>query len=115
MHPYILSVLKNSKISLPDGSKKPLTSNIDLDEAEFLSLIVSQLETVSLGVEVGLAYGVSAGVICSTASQKNHNYYHIAVDPYQGRDYGFAGVHTVKAVGQDKFRLFEERSDIEIY
>jgi predicted O-methyltransferase YrrM len=111
MHSYITNCLQTASVSLPDGTIKPLTANIDLEEAEFLLSTVSKLGKIDLGVEVGLACGISAGIICSTASLTNPDYQHIAVDPYQGIDYSYSGIETVKSCGYNNIRLIEERSD----
>jgi predicted O-methyltransferase YrrM len=111
MHPYILSSLKKGLAVQPDGSNRLLTSNIDHEEADFLASIISQVNPISLGVEIGLACGISAGVICSEASKTNPEYQHIAIDPFQSMDYNCTGIETVKKCGHNQIQLIEERSD----
>lgn len=111
IHPYILKVLEEKEVSLPDGGRRPLAANIDSEEAEFLFSIVSEIAPLNLGIEVGLACGISAGVICHAASSRNSDYHHIAIDPFQSRDYKLAGVETAKACGTS-IQLVEEVSDL---
>ena len=45
---------------------------------------------------------------------RNSDYRHIAIDPYQRRNYGYAGLETVKLSGYNQIQLIEERSDISL-
>ena len=109
MNPILQEIYKTNFTTTPDGGKVSIgVDSIDRNEAEFLYQIVAELKpTVTL--EVGLAYGISALVICD-ALRKTPSNRHIIIDPFQIRNWrwGGIGLHNLRRAGYEQLIEFHE-------
>jgi predicted O-methyltransferase YrrM len=98
----LLQALASKVAFAPDGTTRPLESNISREEAQDLYSAVRSIQPVC-SLEIGLAHGVSALSILS-AIFANGSGHHYVIDPFQ-KNYancgeamialaGFAGRHT---------------------
>src|SRR4051794_14718465 len=62
-------------------------------------------------LETGMAYGLSTLTICGVHEQRGEGR-HIAIDPYQSRDWGAIGILNLEREGlKERARVIEARSD----
>ena len=99
MNEILECIFSTGEFEGPDGQQIKVRANIPREEGDFLQRIVRSVNpTVSL--EVGLAYGVSAMIICDSL-QRTPETRHIVIDPFQHREtWGFgAGLNNLKKAG----------------
>jgi predicted O-methyltransferase YrrM len=90
MNPVLREILETHTTATPNGDRIPVTDSIDDAEAELLfQILAEQKPTITL--EVGLAAGVSALVICDVL-QKTLANRHIIIDPFQNRQPIWGGI-----------------------
>lgn len=88
MNSVLEKILKTSTVIGPKGEKHPLHSHTSENQCKFLEAIIRQIKA-RVGVEIGLAYGISSLAICEALSHQNSCKHHI-IDPMQDdwRDIG---------------------------
>ena len=98
--------MESGIIKGPDGKLKPLHGHIDFSEGMFCQEIISKTKS-EVGLEVGLAYGISALFICD-ALIKTAKTRHIVIDPYQFIDWDGIGLNNLKMAGYENLIEFYE-------
>jgi len=102
-------IFETNLIPTPNGEKVNIgLTSIDRNEAEFLLQILLELKP-SVTLEIGLAYGISAMVICSTLENISSNR-HIIIDPYQSSQSGYRGIglFNLQRAGFERLIEFHE-------
>jgi predicted O-methyltransferase YrrM len=96
--PDVLLEALSSKVAFaPDGTTRPLESNVSREEAEALySAVRSIRPTCSL--EIGLAHGISALAILAAISANGPLGHHYVVDPFQ-KNYANCGEAMITLAG----------------
>src|SRR3954447_1227736 len=88
--------------AFPEGLPRP--------HAEAIARLVRGLGLTST-LETGMAYGLSTLAICGVHEQRGEGT-HVAIDPYQSRDWGGIGVLNLERAGLSaRARVIEARSD----
>lgn len=83
MHPVLKSMLDTGRCERPNGDFVPIIAQISQREGEFLQTIIRKLKPV-VSLEIGLAFGVSALLICEALSETaTPQTRHIVIDPAQ--------------------------------
>lgn len=110
MNPVLNQLLTTRTVTLPDGRRLPLDSNIESLEGEILAAWIAARQPTRI-LEIGLAYGVSALFICDAIQAlPGVNYY--VVDPYQSSKWHGSGVrHLAEAGYEGVFTFVEEPSE----
>lgn len=86
-------------------------SHISNSEYEFLASIIRGNKEIKRTVEIGCAFGVSAGCICGETADRE-GAHHMIFDPYQTSRWNCEGVNSLKERGYSHFTLREEFSEI---
>jgi len=77
----LLKAFESKVVFAPDGTTRPLDSNISKEEAEALYSAVRSIKPVH-SIEIGLACGISALAILAAISANGSGHHHV-VDPFQ--------------------------------
>ena len=98
-------ILQTGHVRTAGGDKIKANSRISSEEGEFLQEIISEIKPV-VGLEIGLAYGISALFICD-ALQKKSNTRHIVIDPYQfNSSWNGIGISNLRRAGYEEIIQF---------
>jgi predicted O-methyltransferase YrrM len=96
--PDLLLEALSSKVAFaPDGTTRPLQSNVSGQEAEALYSAVRSIEPVC-SLEIGLAHGISALAILAAISANGPLGHHYVVDPFQ-KNYASCGEAMITLAG----------------
>jgi len=97
-----------------DGKRYPLepvTAQVSREEGAVLRQLHSRLKP-ALSIEIGLAYGFSTTHILWAMQEGNYGR-HVAIDPYQYRDWHGIGATRAKLLGmEERFSLIEQHSAV---
>lgn len=96
MNQVLQEILKTSTVVGPKGEKHPLHSHTSEKQCMFLNSIVRQIKA-RVGVEIGLAYGVSTLAICEGLSHEEKSK-HYVIDPMQA-DWHDIGLLNLEKAG----------------
>ena len=102
-------IINQDYVLSPSGTKKPLHSNIDIEELDFITKIIQENQ-YSSSIEIGCAYGLSSLAIAGALN--NHNRKQIIIDPYQSTDWEKIGIQNLEKAGCKDYNLIEEKSEI---
>lgn len=81
MNQVLREIFKSSTVTGPQGEKLPLHSSTSESQCKFLEAIIKQTKA-RIGVEIGLAYGISSLAICEALNHQENPQHHI-IDPLQ--------------------------------
>jgi predicted O-methyltransferase YrrM len=105
--PDLLLQTFDSKFAFaPDGTTRPLESNVSREEAEALYAAVRSIQPV-FSLEIGLAQGISALAILA-AIAANGSGHHYVIDPFQ-KKYADCGEAMIARAGFTDRHTFLER------
>lgn len=107
--PRLKTVLESGQTVSANGEPIKVHSASTIGNIRVLRELIL-LEGFSRTLEVGLAYGASALTILSSLREVSDGggYHHAAIDPFQYKDWGGAGVRLVNDEGfADRFSLHE--------
>ena len=93
------------------GRTLPLQSNVDAAEGQFLAQFIRERPNIIRTLEVGCAQGLSTLHIVEALKGRT-GAYHIALDPFQDKEWVGVGVANLGRAGVDFFELQKERSEI---
>lgn len=102
----LLQALASKVVFAPDGTTRPLESNISREEAEALYSAVRSVDPAS-SVEIGLAHGISALAILAAISS-NGSGHHYVIDPFQ-KNYANCGEAMITLAGLADRHTFLEQ------
>jgi predicted O-methyltransferase YrrM len=102
----LLQALASKVAFAPDGTTRPLESNISREEAETLYSAVRSIQPLR-SLEIGLAHGISALAILA-AIAANGSGHHYVIDPFQ-RNYANCGEAMIALAGLADRHTFLER------
>jgi predicted O-methyltransferase YrrM len=106
--PDLLLEALSSKVAFaPDGTTRPLESNVSREEAEALYCAVRSVQPVC-SLEIGLAHGISALAILAAISANGPLGHHYVVDPFQ-KNYANCGEAMITLAGFAGRHSFLER------
>jgi predicted O-methyltransferase YrrM len=104
--PQVLrEIFETRLVFAPDGTARPLESNVSPAEALELYAAVRNL-CPEFSVEIGLAHGISALAILAAIST-NGKGHHYVIDPFQA-NYGYCGESMIERSGYGDFHSFLE-------
>ena len=108
MNPVLEELFRTGVSPTPEGGSVPLQSHVLADEAEFLARVVRSLRPVAT-LEVGLAMGCSALVLCDAISG-TAGARHVVMDPRQNAKPLWAGIglHNLGRAGYHGLIEFHE-------
>jgi predicted O-methyltransferase YrrM len=106
--PDVLIQALASKVAFaPDGTTRPLESNISREEAESLYSAVRSIQPVC-SLEIGLAHGISALAILAAIFANGSSGHHYVIDPFQ-RNYANCGKAMITLAGfADRHTFLEQ-------
>lgn len=107
----LLQALESKTAFAPDGTTRPLESNISKEEAEILYAIIRCLQPVN-SLEIGLAHGISALAILGAISA-NGTGHHFVIDPFEQK-YANCGEAMIMRAGFADRHTFLERFPEEV-
>jgi predicted O-methyltransferase YrrM len=107
----LLQALESKVAFAPDGTTRPLESNISREEAQDLYSAVRSIQPVC-SLEIGLAHGISALAILS-AIFANGLGHHYVIDPFQ-KDYANCGKAMITLAGLADRHTFLEQFPEEV-
>src|SRR6202030_4588893 len=93
----LLQALASKVAFAPDGTTRPLQSNISREEAEALYSSVRSIQPVC-SLEIGLAHGISALAILAAISANGSSGHHYVIDPFQ-KKYANCGEAMISLAG----------------
>jgi predicted O-methyltransferase YrrM len=100
-------VLRSRVVRTADGETLPLRSHIPPEEGRLLQKVVRESRPpIRIGLEVGLAYGISAMYICEALREVGAER-HIVVDPFQFEQWKGVGLHNLTLSGYSDMVRFE--------
>ena len=103
-------ILNSSKVSDKDGNCVELKGSIDGSEGKYIFNLIKNNPRITLTLEIGCGYGISALFICS-ALKGRQNVKHIIIDPFQYSDYSGMGILNLNRVNCNFFELIPEYSE----
>jgi predicted O-methyltransferase YrrM len=105
----LLQTLASKVAFAPDGTTRPLESNVSREEAETLYSAVRSIQPVR-SLEIGLAQGISALAILAAISANGLGHHYI-IDPFQ-RNYANCGEAMITLAGlADRHTFLEQFSE----
>ena len=111
--PDLLQKALSSKVAYaPDGTTRPLESNVSKEEAEVLYSAVRSIRP-DCSLEIGLAQGISALAILAGISANGPLGHHYVVDPFQ-KNYANCGEAMITLAGFADRHTFLERFPEEV-
>jgi predicted O-methyltransferase YrrM len=108
----LLRALKSKVAFAPDGTRRPLESNISGEEAESLYAAVRSVQPIC-SLEIGLAHGISALAILAAISANGPTGHHFVIDPFQ-KNYANCGEAMITLAGFADRHTFLERFPEEV-
>jgi predicted O-methyltransferase YrrM len=103
----LLQALITKVAFAPDGTTRPLESNISREEAESLYSAVRSIQPVC-SLEIGLAHGISALAILAAISVNGSSGHHYVIDPFQ-KNYANCGEAMITNAGfADRHTFLEQ-------
>lgn len=104
-------IYASGKVEGPDGSLvDAFPEGLPRAHAQEIERLVRDLGLTST-LETGMAYGLSTLAICSVHEERGEGS-HVAIDPYQSRDWRGIGVLNLARAGlAQRARVIEARSD----
>jgi predicted O-methyltransferase YrrM len=108
----LLEALSSKVVFAPDGTTRPLESNVSREEAEALYTAVRSIQPVC-SLEIGLAQGISALAILAAISANGPSGHHYVVDPFQ-KNYANCGEAMITLAGFADRHTFLERFPEEV-
>jgi predicted O-methyltransferase YrrM len=107
MNQLLEEVLKSGVVRSADGEVLPLHSHIPPQEGRFIQRVVRDVRPpITVSLEVGLAYGISAMYICDALREVGAGQ-HIVVDPFQDQQWKGVGLHNLTLSGYADMVRFE--------
>lgn len=108
MNPVLREIFKTSTVTGPKGEKYPIHSFTSEKQCRFLDSIICQIKA-RIGVEIGLAYGISTLAICERLS-KESQFKHYVIDPLQADWHDIGLLNLEKAGFFSKVEFFRDYS-----
>jgi predicted O-methyltransferase YrrM len=102
----LLEALEAKAAFAPDGTTRPLESNISREEAEILYSAIRSIQPTH-SLEIGLAHGISALAILGALSANGAGHHYI-IDPFQQK-YARCGQAMIKRAGFSDRHTFLEQ------
>jgi predicted O-methyltransferase YrrM len=110
MNPLIERIYATKQVEDAEGNIRDIEPGVKHSEGMALYRLI-RARGASETLEVGMAIGLSALFMCQAHKDAGRGR-HTAVDPRQGEEYRFAGVHNVRKAGLEQFfRLLHAPSD----
>ena len=111
-HPVINEIESTKLTTLSDGTRVPVRGNIGSESGEIIQRTI-EVTRPSMGIEVGLAFGISTLYILD-AMQRHGGGLLTGMDPAQhDATWRGGGLHNVRRAGfSDRYSFFEEPSQI---
>ncbi len=109
MNKLVREILAAGKVRLNNGKVIDLHSAIGIDEAEFISNIITK-NKLNAAVEVGCAMGLSSLVIAEALTATGGQMHYI-LDPNQSTQWENIGVNNLRQEDFTNFELIEEGSE----
>lgn len=107
MNHVIEEIYRDRKVIGPDGQViNPFPTSIGRTEGEMLYQVVRH-EHARATLEVGMAWGVSSLFMCQALHDAGGGK-HVAIDPYQGKGFGYAGLKHLERAGLKHLLEFRE-------
>ena len=107
---YAIEILNRGYLLDDDSNKIPLTSNIDIDESDFLFDFICNDKTIKNILEIGCGHGISSLTISSALNNRNDSK-HTILDPLQKSLFDDLGVKSLADNGFSKINFLYERSE----
>lgn len=108
----LVQALASKTAFAPDGTTRPLESNISREEAESLYAAVRSIQPIC-SLEIGLAHGISALAILAAISANGSLGHHYIIDPLQ-KNYANCGEAMICKAGLADRHTFLERFPEEV-
>jgi predicted O-methyltransferase YrrM len=106
-HPLVEEVYASRQLPLETGGSAPMNVYIPREEGDYLYSLVGQARPL-VTVEVGMANGLSTLFIAAAHRDNGDGGRHIAIDPFQARDWHNVGIGLLRQAGvADLVRLVE--------
>jgi predicted O-methyltransferase YrrM len=103
----LLEALASEVVFAPDGTTRPLESNVSREEAQALYSAVRSRQPVC-SVEIGLAHGISALAILAAIFANGSSGHHYVIDPFQ-KNYANCGEAMIALAGfADRHTFLEQ-------
>jgi SAM-dependent methyltransferase/predicted O-methyltransferase YrrM len=108
---FLEQIYASGKVESADGDEiDAFPAGLPRAHADEIARLVRELDLTST-LETGMAYGLSTLAICSVHEQRGDGS-HVAIDPYQSRDWRGIGVLNLERAGlSSRARVIEARSD----
>lgn len=97
MNPLLLQILRAGVVTDEKGKEYPLHSHTFESQCVFLQGIIETIGA-KIGVEIGLAYGISSLAICEALARQAGAEHHI-IDPVQEEEWHGIGLLNLKRAG----------------
>jgi predicted O-methyltransferase YrrM len=107
----LLEAIASKAAFAPDGTTRPLESNVSREEAEALYLAIRSIQPTN-SLEIGLAHGISALAILG-AIAANGAGHHYVIDPFQ-QNYANCGEAMITLAGFAERHTFLEHFPEEV-
>ena len=113
IHPLLADIIYNRRAYLPDGTPRPLISEISRSEMFFIYSKILGMPQCQNVLEIGCAMGLSSLVIdAALAARGNQACQHWIVDPYQETSWQSIGVGHLRRAGFTNWKLFPAGSEL---
>ena len=111
MNSLLKEILNTGEAIARDGTRVRVHSNIDMDEASFITELVRETKP-KVSLEVGLAYGISALAVLDGVEEATFQK-HICIDPDPGWGKGTIGLYNLERAGFARFVEFHQARSYE--
>jgi predicted O-methyltransferase YrrM len=103
-------IFNNNKVHDSQGREYELVANTSMEQCGFLQNIIDTVRP-TVGLEVGLAYGISTLAILEAFSKTGKDFKHIVIDPFQ-TVWNNVGLENINRSGlKDRVEYFNDFSE----
>jgi predicted O-methyltransferase YrrM len=103
-------IFSEKKVYDAKGNGYELKAHTSKEQCKFLQDIILDIKP-KVGIEVGLAYGISTMAILHAFSQVRNDFKHIVLDPFQS-DWDYIGIENIKRSGyEERVAYYSDFSD----